>query len=74
MVGGKLIVVMSILEKKDLKSITLHYGSRKKKKKFKVKENRQKEVVKIKVEIKQLCLSKSGPAATNQRHFSHDQV
>lgn len=30
-VGGKLIVVMSILEKKDLKSITLRYGSRKKK-------------------------------------------
>lgn len=30
-VGGKLIAVMSILEKKDLKSITLYYGSREKK-------------------------------------------
>lgn len=46
----------------------------KKKKKIKVKENRKKEVVKLKVEIKQFCLSKSGPAATHQRHFSHDQV
>ena len=62
---------MSILEKKDLKSITLCYGSREKKEKTKVKENRKKEVVKIKVEIKTV-LSKSGPAATHQRHFSHD--
>lgn len=43
----------------------------KKKEKTKVKENRKKEVVKIKVEIKTV-LSKSGPAATHQRHFSHD--
>ena len=51
-VGGKLTAVMPILEKKDLKSITLRYGSRKIKEKIKVKENRKKEGVKIKVEIK----------------------
>lgn len=62
-----------ILEKKDLKSITLHYE-------VEEKEEIQSQRKQAEGSSKQsgdktvMCLSKSGPAATNQRHFSHDQV